>query len=304
MRKGKELMDIIISGGLYRLLTEHFGISGVPMLLWMIPPILVCAVCGYLLGSINSAVIISRSVFGDDVRRHGSGNAGMTNMFRTFGKKGGLLTLAGDMGKTVIAVLVGYLCMGYMGAYLAGMFCIIGHMFPVFYKFRGGKGVLAAATMILLTEPLAFVVLVAIFAIVLLGTRMVSMASAMAALLYPMVLSAVYAMMTGNANVAGMRMPIAVFITAMILFMHRENFKRIYAGTERKINFPWNHDDGGRGTDSEAKRLSDADDIERDANGDKDEQDTSAAVTAATKGASGEHRRRVSKHSNYGKKKK
>lgn len=284
-------MDVIISGGLYRLLTERFGVSGVALLLWEIPPILVCAVCGYLLGSISSAVIVSRSVFGDDVRRHGSGNAGMTNMFRTFGKKGGILTLAGDVGKTVIAVLIGYLCRGYMGAYLAGMFCIIGHMFPVFYKFRGGKGVLAAATMILLTEPLVFVLLVIIFAIVLLGTRMVSMASGMAALLYPMVLSGVYAVMFGNGSVTGLRMPIAVFITVLILFMHRENFKRIYAGTERKINFPWNHDEPARDA-SEMHSLSGADDEDRS---DGNTEEKSAKSPA---------RRRVNKNANYGKKKK
>ncbi len=283
-------MDIIISGGLYRLLTERFNVGGVALLLWEIPPILVCAVCGYLLGSISSAVIVSRSVFGDDVRRHGSGNAGMTNMFRTFGKKGGLLTLAGDVGKTVAAVLLGYICMGYMGAYLAGMFCIIGHMFPVFYKFRGGKGVLAAATMILLTEPLVFVLLIIIFAIVLLGTRMVSMASGMAALLYPMVLSGVYAVMFGNGGVAGMRMPIAVFITVLILFMHRENFKRIYAGTEHKINFPWNHDVPSEKSE-EIQRLSDAD-IE------------AAENTVDEKNTANVRRRRVNKNANYGKKKK
>ena len=134
-------MSTIISGGLYRLLTERFGVVGVPALLWLIPPILLCAAGGYLLGSLSSAVIVSRALFSDDVRSHGSGNAGMTNMFRTYGKKAGVLTLCGDVLKTVVATLLGYLWLGYIGAYLSGLFCMLGHMFPVFYKFRGGKGV-------------------------------------------------------------------------------------------------------------------------------------------------------------------
>lgn len=279
-------MSTIISGGLYRLLTERFGVVGVPALLWLIPPIILCAAGGYLLGSLNSAVIISRALFSDDVRRHGSGNAGMTNMFRTYGKKAGILTLCGDILKTVISTLLGYLWLGYIGAYLAGLFCMLGHMFPVFYKFRGGKGVLVAAVMILMTEPLVFLVLIAVFAIVLLGTRMVSMASGMAALLYPLILSGSYTVLYGDGNIAGMRIPIAVFITVMILVMHRENFKRIYDGKEPKVHFPWNHDDPAADDDAnDDARLSAADD-----GGD-----------ASTGNA---RKRTVKKKSTYGKKKK
>lgn len=278
-------MSTIISGGLYRLLTERFGVTGVPALLWLIPPILLCAAFGYLLGSINSAVIISRILYSDDVRGHGSGNAGMTNMFRTYGKKAGILTLAGDILKTVAATLLGYLWLGYIGAYLSGLFCMLGHIFPVFYKFRGGKGVLVVATVILLTEPPVFLVLAALFAIVLIGTRMVSMASGMAALLYPLILSGEYAVLYGDSNIAGMRMPIAVFMTVMILVMHRENFKRIYDGKEPKVRFPWNHDEPAQS--DEPERLSDADD-----DGDPVEK------------APKTNKRTVRKKSNYGKKKK
>ena len=273
-------MSTIISGGLYRLLTERFGVVGVPALLWLIPPILLCAAGGYLLGSLSSAVIVSRALFSDDVRSHGSGNAGMTNMFRTYGKKAGVLTLCGDVLKTVVATLLGYLWLGYIGAYLSGLFCMLGHMFPVFYRFRGGKGVLVAAVMILMTEPPVFLVLIVVFAIVLVGTRMVSMASGMAALLYPLILNGTYSVFYGDGSTAGMRIPIAVFITVMILIMHRENFKRIYAGKEPKVRFPWNHE--------EERGLSAADDE------DGAEEDAPAAKPQRT----------VKKKSTYGKKKK
>ena len=226
-------MSTIISGGLYRLLTEKFGVVGVPALLWLIPPVLLCAAGGYLLGSISSAVIVSRALYSDDIRRHGSGNAGMTNMFRTWGKKAGILTLVGDVVKTAVAVVLGYLWLGYMGAYLAGLFCMLGHMFPVFYKFRGGKGVLVAAVTIMLTEP--------------------------------------------------MRIPVAVFLTVMILIMHRENFKRIYAGKEPKINFPWTRDVYVPADEDEPESLAASD-------GEKTEHGTA--------------KRTVKKKSTYGKKKK
>lgn len=276
-------MSTIISGGLYRLLTEKFGVVGVPALLWLIPPVLLCAAGGYLLGSISSAVIVSRALYSDDIRRHGSGNAGMTNMFRTWGKKAGILTLVGDVVKTAVAVVLGYLWLGYMGAYLAGLFCMLGHMFPVFYKFRGGKGVLVAAVTIMLTEPVVFLLLVAIFAIVLVGTRMVSMASGMTALLYPLVLNGTYAVFYGDGKVAGMRIPVAVFMTVMILIMHRENFKRIYAGKEPKINFPWTRD-----------VYVPADEYEPE----------SRAASDGEKTEHGTAKRTVKKKSTYGKKKK
>ena len=280
-------MSTIISGGLYRLLTEKFGVVGVPALLWLIPPVLLCAAGGYLLGSISSAVIVSRALYSDDIRRHGSGNAGMTNMFRTWGKKAGILTLVGDVVKTAVAVVLGYLWLGYMGAYLAGLFCMLGHMFPVFYKFRGGKGVLVAAVTIMLTEPVVILLLVAIFAIVLVGTRMVSMASGMTALLYPLVLNGTYAVFYGDGKVAGMRIPVAVFMTVMILIMHRENFKRIYAGKEPKINFPWTRD------------VYVPDYVPAD-----EDEPESRAASDGEKTEHGTAKRTVKKKSTYGKKKK
>ena len=130
-------------------------------------------VIAYLLGSLNSAIIISKSKYKQDIRSFGSGNAGLTNMLRVYGKDGALLTLAGDIAKQLLSVLVGAFLLGRYGAYLAGLFCMIGHIFPIYYRFKGGKGVLTAATMILLIDPLVFIVLFIIFALTLAITRYV-----------------------------------------------------------------------------------------------------------------------------------
>lgn len=280
-----EIIKSIIEYGLYGILIKHFEVTGTEALLWLIPAILPALAGGYLLGSICSAVIISKKLFKDDVRNHGSKNAGMTNMFRSFGKKAGLLTLAGDAVKTALSVVLGYLCLGYIGAYLAGLFCMLGHMFPAYYKLKGGKGVVVAAFTILLTEPLVFLVLIVIFAVVLLGTRMVSLASGMTALLYPLMLNGLYAVLYGDGSAVGMRMPIAVLMTVMILIMHAENFKRIYNGKESKIKLPWNKESAAV-SEAKIEYLSDADESDDEEKADK------------------KSIRRTGGSSNYGKKKK
>ena len=120
----------------------------------------------YLLGSINSSIIISKVLYRDDIRKHGSGNAGMTNMLRTYGKGAAGLTLLGDMMKTALAVLLAGILFGfnYVGGvsvgdgycYVAGLFAVLGHIFPVYYGFKGGKGVLVTSTMALILTPIPF----------------------------------------------------------------------------------------------------------------------------------------------------
>jgi len=112
----------------------------------------VCAAIGYLIGSINFSIIISNIFYKDDIRTHGSGNAGSTNMLRTHGTVPGLLTFAGDLIKTAIAVIIGALIYNLIGAYVAGFFCIIGHVFPLYFKFKGGKGVATVAMVMALTN--------------------------------------------------------------------------------------------------------------------------------------------------------
>lgn len=191
----------------------------------------ITAVIAYLLGSLNSGIIISKVKYGQDIRNFGSGNAGLTNMHRVYGKDGALLTLAGDIGKQIVSVVIGSLLLGIDGAYIAGAFCMIGHIFPVYYRFKGGKGVLTAATMILLIDPVIFAVLFIIFAVVLFFTRYVSLSSIIAAITYPAAVTVAYGM--------GALFPLmfALFIGAMVIFMHRTNIYRLFNGTESKFSF-------------------------------------------------------------------
>ena len=189
---------------------------------------IICAVIGYLLGSINWGVILSRK-YGDDVRNHGSGNAGATNMMRTYGKKAGAKTLGLDFLKATVASFAARLLLGVMGAYIAGLFCIIGHAYPIFFKFKGGKGVVTIATMCLWTEWKTFLVLLAIYAIVIFGYKMVSMASCLVAALYSLIL---YMFIGPHIGVI-----IALISGVLVIYLHRANIRRIFDHTESKLNF-------------------------------------------------------------------
>ena len=120
----------------------------------------------YLLGSLNFAIIISAKQYKQDIRNFGSNNAGMTNMMRTYGRKAAALTLIGDALKAVVSCVIGYVVLGQFGAYMAGLFCIVGHIFPLYYKFKGGKGVVTAGVTILMCNPLVFLIVITIFIII------------------------------------------------------------------------------------------------------------------------------------------
>lgn len=227
---------------LYRLIPGAFGVmiraasglegnsaKAVVVLAWVIT-----AASAYLLGSLNFGIIVSKKKFGQDIRSFGSGNAGLTNMHRVYGKEGALLTLAGDIGKQVASVVIGAVLASQEGAYLAGLFCILGHIFPVYYHFRGGKGVLTAATMILLLDPLIFLVLFVVFALVLLITRYVSLASVIAAMCYP---AAVYYSSDLSVGRPTFSLVFALFVGALVIFMHRSNIYRIFNNQESKFSF-------------------------------------------------------------------
>ena len=195
---------------------------------------IVCTVVPYLLGSINFAVIISTKNYNDDVRAHGSGNAGLTNMLRTYGKKAAALTLGGDALKAVISALVGYFMMGLLGAYIAGFFCILGHMFPVFFKFRGGKGVVTAATSILMCNPIVFLALLILFVLIVYIWRYISLASVLCVLLYPLILSGVDTLLIGGS---GIYMIFAILTAILVVIKHKDNIKRLIDGKENKLKF-------------------------------------------------------------------
>ena len=202
-------------------------------------------VCAYLLGSINSAILISKTLYKDDIRNHGSGNGGMTNMLRTFGRGAAGLTLLGDMLKTVLAITVAGLLLGfnYGGGisyndgycYVAGLFAVMGHVFPVYYGFKGGKGVLVTATMALMLTPIPFLILFAIFALIVWISRYVSLGSVCSAILYPVVVTS-YIKLFG-APVPGLISLCTIIIAVFVVWCHRENLKRISDRTERKLSF-------------------------------------------------------------------
>lgn len=188
-----------------------------------------CCAVSYLLGSLNFGLLISKYRFGDDIRSHGSGNAGMTNMLRTYGKSAAAFTLLGDMLKAVISVLiVGRLLGGFYGAYFAGLGCIIGHVYPVFFKFKGGKGVAVAAAMVLCLEPLVFLILFALFAMIVGFTKYLSLGSVVCMMVFPLVL---YRFTGPDIHII-----IAAIIAVFVIWLHRGNIKRMRAGTENKFS--------------------------------------------------------------------
>lgn len=195
---------------------------------------LICIAVPYLLGSLNFAIIISKTRYKADIRSFGSGNAGATNMMRTFGKSAAGLTFLGDALKAFVSGLLGYAMLGQYGAYIAGLFCILGHMFPIYYRFKGGKGVVTAAISILMCNPFVFLILFALFVIIVALTKYISLGSVMCMLLYPVILDRIEKWFNGAT---GAYVIIAILMAALVIFMHRENIKRLWQGKENKFSF-------------------------------------------------------------------
>lgn len=191
--------------------------------------LLFCAVAAYLLGSLNFAVILSKLFHHEDIRNYGSGNAGATNMVRTYGRKWGVITFICDGLKAAVAVLGSMLLMGEGGAYIAALFAILGHIFPVYYKFRGGKGVVVSAISILCLNPLVFGILVVLFVVIVYVSRYISLGSVICAFFYPMLLNAF------NTDKGFISTVISVLLAVIVIVMHRSNIKRLMNRTENKI---------------------------------------------------------------------
>lgn len=202
----------------------------------------------YLLGSLNSAIVLSRILYRDDIRKHGSGNAGLTNMLRTYGKGAAGLTLLGDILKTALAVLVGGILFGFgytagisLGSYgmcyIAGLFAVLGHIFPIYYKFKGGKGVLATATMALILTPIPMLILLALFVVIVAVSKYVSLGSIVGAIFYPVVCY-IYCIVAFDGLTMPAFMALSTILLAIIIvFCHRGNIQRIQNHTERKLSF-------------------------------------------------------------------
>jgi len=209
--------------------------------------VIVCIAVPYFLGSLNFSVILSGKLYKEDVRSKGSGNAGSTNMLRNYGKKAAGLTLLGDAFKTVVSCSFGILVYGVYGAYLAGLFCMLGHMFPAYFKFKGGKGIVCLAVMILMTDWRVFLILFLIFVVIVLGTKYVSLGSVIGAMLYPIVLNRIN---TGTGNPVRSVEVIAILVAILVVFMHRENIKRLYQGKESKLKLGKKNKDSEKTEDS------------------------------------------------------
>ena len=199
----------------------------------------------YLLGSINSAIIVSKVGYKDDIRNHGSGNAGLTNTLRTYGLGAAGITLLGDILKTVIAIAVAGVIWGFgyvagistqQFLYVAGLFSVLGHIFPIYYGFKGGKGVLATATMALVLSPIPFIILLAIFVILVAWTKYVSLGSVVGVGLYPVIVSGYFLVVFG-VSAPGLTALCTVILAILIVWCHRGNLQRISDRTERKISF-------------------------------------------------------------------
>ena len=198
----------------------------------------------YLSGSINSAIIISKTLYNDDVRQHGSGNPGLTNMLRTFGKGAAGLTFLGDMLKSVLPVCLAGVIFGFNYntaisvceyCYVAAMFVILGHVFPIYYKFKGGKGVLSTFSTIILLAPFIGLFLLLLFIAIVAVSKFVSLGSVCAAMLLPVVING-YFMFFFAKPLMPLGTISTIIIAIVIVWRHKENLKRISEGRENKIS--------------------------------------------------------------------
>lgn len=185
---------------------------------------IICAVIAYFIGSFCASIPLSKRLLGADIRTEGSGNAGATNMARVYGMKAGVVTFALDAAKTAAAMLLGVFLGGQLGEAIAGAACIVGHCFPVYFGFRGGKGVSVGAAIGLMIHPLVFCMILSVFLAVAVLGRKVSLASMTAAMALPL---AAWLADAGQTLVI-----MCVFSAVLVIFMHRSNILRLVNGTE------------------------------------------------------------------------
>ncbi len=184
----------------------------------------------YLLGNVSTGVIVSKAFAHQDIRKSGSGNAGATNMLRTYGWLPSVLTLVGDCLKAVIATLFGKVVGGEYGMLMAGIAVIAGHNWPVFYGFKGGKGIAASLGLILVTSPLIALILVVVQIALVAFTRYMSVASIISAVLYPALTWAFYPHDPA-------RIVASLVVCALALFSHRANIARLIKRNENRLDF-------------------------------------------------------------------
>ena len=202
-------------------------------------PAILVAVAAYFCGCFNGAVIVSKYILRDDVRKHGSGNAGLTNFYRTFGGPLTLVVILTDVLKAIVAVWVGILAAKYfigadvltiaIGKYWAGTFCLLGHMFPCMFHFKGGKGILSGGTIAIMIDWRVALVVWGGFLVLAIVTKWVSLGSCWAGLSFPFVSWFVYQDL--------IILLLSIVCGGLILWKHRGNIKRILKGEESKFSF-------------------------------------------------------------------
>ncbi|HJC21655.1 MAG TPA: glycerol-3-phosphate 1-O-acyltransferase PlsY [Candidatus Butyricicoccus avicola] len=188
---------------------------------------LVTMACAYLLGSLSFAIIVCKLTLGRDIRDYGSGNAGLTNAYRTMGGAKTLLVLLGDLAKAAAALAIGGALLGQGGKLLAGAFVILGHVYPAYFGFRGGKGVLVGAMTLLLFDWRIFLIALGLFIVAVAVTRWVSLGSILGAISFPFTMYYFYR--------SPLYTVVAVVLSGAVIYLHRSNIKRILAGKENKF---------------------------------------------------------------------
>lgn len=193
-----------------------------------------CAILGYLIGSIQPGIIISRYMGEGDIREKGSHSTGATNVYRTLGKKAAIITFAADFSKGVLAAWIGSLLAGNIGAMTGGMAVITGHIWPVFFQFKGGKGVAASLGVLLFINPIFGCIYLFVLIIIILKTHMVSLGNICSAFLL-LVVSSTMSFLQRDWVALGF----GVFVFGLLLFAHRANIRRLLHGDEKRIDlFP------------------------------------------------------------------
>ena len=236
-------------------------------MVYFILTLIICAVCGYLLGSINTSLIVGK-FYKIDVRNYGSGNAGATNVLRTLGKKAALFTFIGDFLKGVAACLAGagivllvmnvfgdgvfgnsifgYILSGaelrhipaQSGLMAAGAACVVGHNWPLYFGFKGGKGVLTTFSVFLMMAPVPALITLVFFVLVVALTRYVSLSSMLAAMFLPIFVFVTY-LLGWDVGVENIRtyLIFCVPLVVLVVVRHKKNIKKLLNGTENKLNF-------------------------------------------------------------------
>ena len=230
---------------------------------------LIAALIGYLIGGVNGAILSVRLLKHEDVRKFGSGNAGLTNVLRCFGKTCGIITLIADLGKGAAAMaLAEFVCKKLDWApiaegngagqeyrwvcYLAAVFVVLGHVYPIWHGFRGGKGVLVGVSVFLVINPWTFLILMAIFALILWRSKYVSLASCIATLcVIPVTVFLEHFQRGVVWKITLLYTGLIAIAALLIVWSHRENIHRLRAGTERKIGEKKNTDNANASVDAD-----------------------------------------------------